>query len=183
MMASTAADEGRYTYEEAIHVPLIVRGPGVPSGRRIERLVTNNDLAPTLAAIAGVAPPAFVDGRSFLPLLADPGWPWRQVFLIERREAERRLTEPVLLTGAAAFDALRTAAGLTYVEYGNGERELYDLRRDPFQLDNRAGSADPGLLATLSQRLAELRNCAASRCREFEDRPIEPAVPAAMTAR
>jgi hypothetical protein len=89
----------------------------------------------------------------------------------------------VLLTGPAAFNALRTAAGLTYVEYGNGERELYDLRRDPHQPDNRAASADPAWLAALSTRLAELRNCAASRCREIEDRPIEPPPRAAVTAR
>ncbi len=89
----------------------------------------------------------------------------------------------MLLTGPAAFNALRTAAGLTYVEYGNGERELYDLRRDPHQPDNRAASADPAWLAALSTRLAELRNCAASRCREIEDRPIEPLPRAAVTAR
>ena len=92
------------------------------------------------------------------------------------------MTEEQVLTGAAVFDALRTE-DLTYVEYGNGERELYDLRRDPFQLDNRAGTADPALLAALSTRLAELRVCAAATCRELEDRPIEPAPPAAVTAR
>ena len=170
-------------YEEAIRVPLVVRGPGVPVGRRVERMVVNNDLAPTLAAIAGVAPPSYVDGRSFLPLLTDPDRPWRQVFLIERRETEARASEAPVLTGAAVFDALRTDGGLTYVEYGNGERELYDLRRDPFQLDNRAASADPALLAALSTRLAALRACAAATCRELEDRPIEPAPPAAVTAR
>jgi arylsulfatase A-like enzyme len=169
-------------YEEAIRVPLVVRGPGVPAGRRVERLVVNNDLAPTLAAMAGVAPPSYVDGRSFLPLLTDPDRPWRQAFLIERRTTGRTTGEHHRLTGAAVFDAVRTA-GLTYVEYGNGERELYDLGRDPFQLDNRAASADPGLLAALSARLAELRACAAATCRALEDRPIEPASPAAVTAR
>jgi arylsulfatase A-like enzyme len=146
-------------------------------------MVVNTDLAPTLAAIAGVAPPSYVAGRSFLPLWMDPGRPGRQVFLIERRETEARASEAPVLTGAAAFDALRTAGGLTYVEYGNGERELYDLRRDPFQLDNRAASTDPALLAALSTRLVALRVCAAAICRELEDRPIGPAPPAAVTAR
>jgi arylsulfatase A-like enzyme len=169
-------------YEEAIRVPLVVRGPGVPAGRRVERLVVNTDLAPTLAAIAGLAPPSYVDGRSFLPLLADPDRPWRRAFLVERRETEARASEEPVLTGAAVFEAVRTAE-LTYVEYGNGERELYDLGRDPFQLDNRAASADPALLAALSARLAALRACAAATCRELEDRPIEPASPTAVTAR
>ena len=74
-----------------------------------------------------------------------------------------------MLTGAAVFDALRTE-DLTYVEYGNGERELYELRRDPFQLESRARSADPTLLAALSTRLAELRNCVAAQCRAIETR-------------
>jgi N-acetylglucosamine-6-sulfatase len=159
-------------YEEAIRVPLIVRGPGVPVGRRIEQLVLNNDLAPTLAALAGVKAPSYSDGRSFLPLLADSNLPWRRSFLIERRETERHE-----LTGAAIFDAIRTS-DWTYVEYGNGERELYDLHQDPFQLDNRVTSADPVLLTALSSRLAELRSCASTNCQELEDRPIEPASPA-----
>ena len=49
-----------------------MRGPGVPAGQRSTQMVLNNDLAPTFAAIAGVQPPSFVDGRSFLPLLAKP---------------------------------------------------------------------------------------------------------------
>jgi arylsulfatase A-like enzyme len=155
-------------YEEDIRVPLVVRGPGVPQGRRVAAMVLNNDLAPTLAAMAGVEPPAFVDGRSFLPLLADPRLGWRRSFLVERRETERRE-----LRGAAVFDALRVP-DLVYVEHGTGERELYDLRRDPLQLYNRAGATPPPLLAALSLRLAELKNCAAATCRELEDRPLGP---------
>jgi arylsulfatase A-like enzyme len=155
-------------YEEDIRVPLVIRGPGVPQGRRVAAMVLNNDLAPTLAAMAGVEPPAFVDGRSFLPLLADPRLGWRRSFLVERRETERRE-----LRGPAVFDALRVP-DLVYVEHGTGERELYDLRRDPLQLDNRAGTTAPPLLAALSLRLAELKNCAAATCRDLEDRPLGP---------
>ena len=41
-------------YEEDIGVPLMVRGPGVPAGAVREQLVINNDLAPTIAELAGV---------------------------------------------------------------------------------------------------------------------------------
>lgn len=155
-------------YEEDIRVPMVVRGPGVPIGQRLEPMVLNNDLAPTFAAIAGVEPPSFIDGRSLLPLLAKPQSPWRRSFLIERRQMETHE-----LTGNAIINAIRTSAHI-YVEYGTGERELYDLRADPYQLDNRIRSAPPPLVAALAERLAELKNCAASSCRVLEDLPVEP---------
>src|SRR5205823_10039579 len=52
-------------YEEDIHVPLIVRGPGIPAGSTDSAITGNVDLAPTFAALAGVRAPSFVDGRSF----------------------------------------------------------------------------------------------------------------------
>jgi hypothetical protein len=67
--------------------------------------------------------------------------------------------------------ALRTAAW-TYIEYGTGERELYDLARDPHQLDNVVESADAALVAALATRLAELRTCAGAGCRRLEDLPL-----------
>jgi len=57
-------------YETDIHVPLLVRGPGVAAGATRDELVVETDLAPTFAAWAGAAAPAFVDGRSLAPLLA-----------------------------------------------------------------------------------------------------------------
>jgi hypothetical protein len=62
-----------------------------------------------------------------------------------------------------------------YVEYGDGERELYDLQSDPYALQNEAATADPGLLAELSASLSALEDCAESSCREAED-----AVPATL---
>src|SRR3546814_4049749 len=123
-------------------------------------MVINTDLAPTFAAMAGVTPPGFVDGRSFLPLFSDPLEPWRQSFGIERRQ-----TETDGLVGAASFRALRTV-DWSYVEYATGERELYDLRTDPDRLANAAATADPAMLAELSQRTAELANCAGDDCRD-----------------
>ncbi len=105
-------------YEEGIRVPMVMRGPGVGKGQRLAQFVLNNDLAPTFAAIAGVTPPSFVDGRSFLPLLDDPGRPWRESFGLERRQRETYEIE-----GAASFDGVRTR-DYTYVRYATGEREL-----------------------------------------------------------
>jgi N-acetylglucosamine-6-sulfatase len=166
-------------YEEDIRVPMVMRGPGVSVGARVEALVVNIDLAPTFADIAGVEAPDFVDGRSFLPLLQDPAQPWRDSFLIERRKLEEQLVRqskfsgltPEELDQAAVFNGIRTR-DLVYVEYGSGERELYDLAEDPHQLANLAEETDPVLVSALSARVVELSECTGAGCRELEDLPL-----------
>ncbi len=169
-----------YPYDENLRVPMVMRGPGVPKGVRIEAMTLNIDLAPTFAAIAGAETPDFIDGRSFLPLLSDPSSPWRQSFLLERRQLEEQMlalarrqgvTDEELLR-AADYNGLRTS-DLVYIEYGTGERELYDMVADPHQLANLANSATPQALAVLSKRVAQLSACAGAECRELEDLPVD----------
>lgn len=167
--------QGKATaYEEDIRVPLIVRGPGVPAGRRIEQLVVNNDLAPTFAEIAGFTAPAFVDGRSFLPLLRGQPAAWRQSFMVDLRavgDAQAEQGDAPAPRRRSGFDAIRTAEW-TYVEWMSGDRELYDLRADPYQLQNRIATADPALVRLLAARLADLARCSAAGCRRVEDQPV-----------
>lgn len=61
---------GLLTYQESLAVPLLVRGPGVPAGHRVELRVGLVDLMPTLLAALGAEVPEGLTGRSFLPLLA-----------------------------------------------------------------------------------------------------------------
>jgi N-acetylglucosamine-6-sulfatase len=93
---------GKWTpYEEDIHVPLIVRGPGVPGGRTLHHMVLNNDLAPTFADLEGARTPAFVDGRSLVPLLDDDPPPiedWRQRFVLEGVAEQSGMTQPPFIT-------------------------------------------------------------------------------------
>lgn len=164
-------------YEEDIHVPLMVRGPGIPPGSTSDALVANLDLAPTFAALAGAEAPAFVDGRSFATQLFTPDAPFdRQSLLVEHWQEE-------LLPGqdhsaiyyqdeVPEFHGVRTHR-YTYVEYVTGEIELYDNEADPHQLDNLAGSAEPALLDALSARVAALVDCEAQACRDAEDQPID----------
>jgi N-acetylglucosamine-6-sulfatase len=169
-------------YEEDIRVPMVMRGPGVPEGGRVTALALNIDLAPTFANMAGIEPPAFVDGRSFLPLLANPAAPWRQSFLIERRQLEEQYIALARQQGVTAeqldrhayLEGLRTAEW-SYVEYGSGERELYDLGLDPHQLSNIVDDVNPALPEALSRRLFALARCAGQRCRELEDLPLDDA--------
>ena len=168
-------------YEEDIHLPLIVRGPGIPAGKRMGSLVGNVDFATTFALWANASVPDFVDGNSFARLLvgaAPVGW--RQAFLIEHFDETSATdaapstgtpTAPRATRGIPEFHGLR-AADYLYVEYVTKERELYDLTNDPDELQNIAGSADPALLDTLSARLAELKTGAGASMRAAEQKPM-----------
>jgi N-acetylglucosamine-6-sulfatase len=150
-------------YEEDIRVPLIVRGPGVPAGESRAHMALNNDLALTFAALAGVTPPPFVDGRSLVPLIGaapPPPSEWRSAFLVEAAKNPKRDRPP--------FRAVRTGRYL-YVQYRSGEQELYDLREDPYQLRSIHASARPALLKKLRTRLDALKGCSARECRVAED--------------
>ena len=150
-------------YEEDIRVPLIVRGPRVPSAATRDHLVVNIDFAPTIAKLAHVGPGHSVDGQPFVELFDDhPPSPekWRKDFLIE---VYRRL--PPLGNGDA-IRAVRNRNGVLYAEYDSGPRELYDLTWDPYQLDSQHDVAPSGHLKQLSRRLSELATCAGKTCRD-----------------
>ncbi len=160
--------EGKDTaYEEDIRVPLVMRGPGIPHGQQIHAMALMIDLAPTFAAWAGIEPPDFVDGRSLVPLLKGSDAPWRHSFLIQRLglESDERMKPANAL-------AIRTTR-YTFITYNNGERELYDLDKDPYQLQNIERAADPSLIEALTTRLIELRACRGQECRDLEDLPLE----------
>jgi len=160
-------------FEEDIRVPMLVRGPGVPAGRVVEALTLNIDLAPTFAALAGVPIPAFVDGRSLAGWLGNtPPQTWREVFAVEHY-ADRPVSE---LRPARRARQIPEFAGLrmhdlVYIEYKTGERELYDLAADTYQLRNLAAAAPQGLIAQLSGRLAALRECRGRSCLAAENAP------------
>jgi N-acetylglucosamine-6-sulfatase len=137
-------------YEEDIRVPLIIRGPGVEAGATVEQMAVNIDLAPTLARWGQATPDRVMDGQSLTPLLGGGETQnWREDFLVEIfRHLPPSQNGDVIL-------ALRTEHEL-YVEYRSGPRELYDLDSDPYQLQNVYATADPGHIAELSLRLAEL---------------------------
>ncbi|MCX8102972.1 MAG: sulfatase-like hydrolase/transferase [Candidatus Bipolaricaulota bacterium] len=183
-MGEHRLNSGKQTaYEEDIRVMLVVRGPGVPAGRVLGHLTGNIDLAPTFAELADAPIPDFVDGRSLVPVLgSNPPTPdtWRQGFLIEHWHQQRREAlhaegvweppDPMELEqtqqlAVPEFGALRTTEYL-YVEYVTGERELYDLKADPYQLESLHGTAAPALIESLSEQLAKLKTCAGASCGE-----------------
>jgi len=159
-------------YEESIRVPLLLRGPGVAAGAHRAALVLNNDLAPTIAALARAALPTVPDGRDLAPLFAQDQPPaWRRRFLVEHfRDAA---PSPVSWLD---FLGVRTASGddedtgmQLFVDWRDdwltdptpAGSEHYDLVADPLQLqsfDPRDG-AHEAQRAVLQADLALLRDC------------------------
>ncbi|HEY4490449.1 MAG TPA: sulfatase/phosphatase domain-containing protein, partial [Acidobacteriota bacterium] len=138
-------------YEEAVRVPLVIRYPKFLSTSipRVEsrRLVANIDIAPTIYELAGVTLPSPIDGRSLVPLFSDDPVNWRkELFLEGWPDTFKGDGSPTLCS--PPYTAIRTER-YTYAEthpnkgtdaacsFARTQRaELYDLKNDPFQIDN-----------------------------------------------
>jgi arylsulfatase A-like enzyme len=149
-------------YEEAIRAPLVIRGPGTPVGRSAG-LTSLVDLAPTIADWAGARVPEFADGRSFAPVRHGVPASWRKAVFVAHHH-----NRPERSDGPSAFHAMRMDRSL-YVEYAEGWRELYDLERDPYQIDNQIRDAEPAVMESLSASLRRLAQCSGRSCRAAED--------------
>jgi arylsulfatase A-like enzyme len=143
-------------YEESIRVPIVLRGPGVPRGRVDKRLVANVDVPSTILDATDVTPGRLQDGRSLLELLADPGAEWGRDILIENGRGAN---------GVPAYRGIRNYRFL-YVEHRTtGETELYDLQKDPFELQSLDGHTGYGRVQhDLHMRLKGLVHCVGVDC-------------------
>jgi N-acetylglucosamine-6-sulfatase len=140
-------------YEPSVRVPLILRGPGVPAGVSRSNLTANVDLAATILDVANARPGRRPDGRTLMPFA---------------RDGLVRSSRDILLE-TTSYSAIRTPR-YVFVQHTNGDQELYDLAKDPHQLQSL--HADPrfiGLKNDLGSRLSRLRTCAGDSCRRGAD--------------
>jgi arylsulfatase A-like enzyme len=156
-------------YDTDVRVPLVVTGPGVPAGRRVSAMTSSIDLAPTFEQIAGAHPRYSRDGESLLGLWHGQRPPASRsnAVLIEHRSggsADDPDWQGSRSGNGPSYEALRTADAL-YVEYVTGDREYYDLRRDPLEMNNIVGELSPSRAAALHRMLAQLARCRGSGCR------------------
>ncbi len=119
-------------YEVDTRVPLMVRAPGVKPGR-VRGLVESVDIFPTVCDVAGMKPPAALEGASLRPLLLHPGRPGKQaVFAQYLRNGIWVAPDGVEYMGYS----IRTER-YQYVEWKKWQGgefaawELYDLQKDP----------------------------------------------------
>jgi arylsulfatase A-like enzyme len=131
---------GRTLYEESVHVPFIVVGPGVAAGRRVAENVSLIDLAPTLVDLLGLPPEPRFEGRSLAPLVrpgpgADrgPGAGPDILMQLERTvpvSMDNRIHSRALLRGNQKF-LIRVAGGT----------EMFDLATDPAEVSTSQPAA------------------------------------------
>ena len=142
----------RCMYEESIRVPLIAHCPElIPSGKRTDRIVLNIDFAPTLLDTAGLAIPATVQGKSFLPILRGKENPWRDAMLYEYFWEEAFPQTPTVFGVRTERYKYMHYLGIFDLD------ELYDLEKDPNEMRNLID--DPAyyhVRINLQKRLEEL---------------------------
>jgi len=105
---------GRHTYtlhEELLRVPLIIAGPGVPTGQTIEAAVRMVDVAPTILGLVGIESPQYFMGESLAPI-------WDGTERMPRQVLAERGVETVQRT--------LIHAGFKYMDDGR----LFDLTED-----------------------------------------------------
>ena len=135
-------------YEECSKIPLLIRFPTLAGNREEPRPVSNVDLAATIADYAVVTPELPQNGHSLIPLITDPATDWKGEVLLERSG-----------NGINAFCGIRVP-GWKYIEYVKGDRELYDLDVDPYELKNLANQPEfRAKQNELEERLRALGDC------------------------
>lgn len=135
-------------FERSARVPLIVAAPGRRgNGRAAAGIVELVDLYPTLASLAGLHAPDYLDGTSLLPMLDDPTASVKDAAFTQ-----------LFRRGYSAY-SVRTARW-RYVEWaeGNSGVQLYDMEQDPGETTNLAQDArHASTLAELKNRLQQYR--------------------------
>jgi arylsulfatase A-like enzyme len=136
-------EHGILLYDEAVRVPLLLKGPPVPAGTVLPDLVRTVDVAPTLLHLAG-APPGFGAGGSLLPVLRGEG-------PIPGTVAYCETVQP-RLWGGSPVKALRTAdRKLVWAP----RPELYDVVADPGETRDLAAERE-GEVEELADQLEDL---------------------------
>ncbi|KAI7896354.1 alkaline-phosphatase-like protein [Mucor mucedo] len=162
--------------EEDINVPFIVRGPGVEKGKTSELVSAHHDLAPTFVALAG--------GDQYIPSWVDGGViPLTKALKNHRKHiskesfavefwSEYQMAENydnMQVKGPNTYKTLRVISedyNYMYTVWCTGEHEFYDLKKDPYEMNNLYDQANIQLVNRLDALLIVLKSCRAETCRD-----------------
>jgi len=144
-----------YPYRETARVPLVLRGPGIPAGKRTPQLAASVDLVPTILALLGIPAPERVQGRDLGPALRG-GAPVNDAVYVDGGEDSDTVYPSSIV---ADIEGRRWSYLVPIARSGEPGKlqpkapgELYDLQADPEQQEDLA-SQQPELAATLQARL------------------------------
>ncbi len=152
-------------YEESIRVPFVIRGPGIPANRQVTSLVSNVDFAATLIDAAKATSGRTLDGVSLLGAAKGTTTPASRAIGLEA-------TAPLFADASMpqqwdqSYKGVRTDQW-KYIEWAGdfGEKELYNLVNDPYELNNLAGNSSyTAIQASLAAKMTTLSACAGSGC-------------------
>jgi len=110
-------------WEESTRVPMAFIAPGIKQGAICEEAVSLLDIFPTLVELTGHKPFGQLEGQSLVPLLHNP---------------DKDRARPAITTWHPNNHAVRTERW-RFIQYHNGDRELYDHQNDPDEFHNLAG--------------------------------------------
>ncbi len=144
----------RWIYDVSMQAPLLVRWPGkIKAGTVTSQLTQDIDYAPTLLGAAGIPTPEWMQGISLVPLLT------KKVKSLERKQLYYHYYESYADHTVPAHLGLRGERYKLAYFYTLGYWELYDLKTDPHEQKNLAGSArHETIFRQLKQDLLRLRN-------------------------
>lgn len=152
-------------YEGSGRVPLMAAGPDFPRGRTVRGAVVNADLAPTILDVTGARPRLAQDGISLARAARSPSLLDGRGVLLETFENPR---------GAPPYKGIRTER-YRYEYSEAGAEGLYDLKRDPWELDSKHDDPEyDAIRAILRRKLDAMTSCRGSKCRVDVGRLPEP---------
>jgi choline-sulfatase len=135
-------------FERSARVPLIVAAPGrAGNGRRTGALSELVDLYPTLADLAALPAPAYLEGVSLAPVLADPARTVKDAAFTQVRRGE-----------VQGYTIRTDRWRYTSWDEGRQGEQLYDMASDPGETTNLA--SDPQRAATVAELKQRLRDYA-----------------------
>ncbi|MGO4255560.1 sulfatase family protein [Marmoricola sp. RAF53] len=151
-------------HEPSLRVPFLISGPGIPHGRRYDP-ITTVDLAPTFSAFAGIGRMPKADGVDLTPVITGGDRGWDRPVVTEGRMGNYPTTD-----FHGPWNSQLNTRGIRLgrwklTEYSTDEKELYDLERDPLELQNLA--ADPAyadVLARMQRVWLRYKDCAGAAC-------------------
>ena len=133
------SEHGILLYDATLHVPLVIQGPGIGAGLRVDRQVRHVDLLPTIADLAGLQPPAGVDGVSLAPLLRG-GANGPRPALGHVNEAPASYAESRFGELHFGWRPIRSLRDGEWKFIDSGAPELYHLPVDKAERDDIAGT-------------------------------------------